>query len=146
MILFYDQPRDLVPFLSMTISICFVCVWLVANTLIFSFQNSLSMITPPIQPAWLLSNQHFIKPVQMKNLYKVQDNCPAASCACSEIGGLFLQNFFTSGPGICCSYNQSSTSRSSKYHHQLGTAKFQQCDRSLIGSIYWEHPFLEWLL
>ena len=29
-------------------------------------------------PAWLLSNQHFIKPIWVTNLYSVQENYPAA--------------------------------------------------------------------
>ena len=39
-----------------------------------SSQNSPSLITLPILPAWLLVNQHFIKPIQVTNLYRVQQH------------------------------------------------------------------------
>ena len=32
-----------------------------------SSQNSPVLVTPPILPAWLLANQHFIKPIQVTN-------------------------------------------------------------------------------
>ena len=44
----------------------------------FLFPESSCSGHPPILPAWLLANQHFIKPVQLTNLYRVQDNCLTA--------------------------------------------------------------------
>ena len=41
-------------------------------------QNSPILVTLPILPTWLLVNQCFIKPIQVTNLYRVQDHCPTA--------------------------------------------------------------------
>ena len=43
-----------------------------------SSQNSLSLVPPPILPAWLLANQHFIKPTWVTNFYSVQKHYPKA--------------------------------------------------------------------
>ena len=36
------------------------------------------LLALPLLPAWILANQHFIKAIQVTNLYKVQDHCPTA--------------------------------------------------------------------
>ena len=43
-----------------------------------SFKNSAVLIALPILPAWLLTNQHFIKPIQVTNLYSVHEHYPTA--------------------------------------------------------------------
>ena len=42
-----------------------------------SFQSSI-LVALSVIPAWLLANHDFIKPIQVTNLYKVQDYCTTA--------------------------------------------------------------------
>ena len=42
-----------------------------------SFQSSI-LVALSVLPAWLLANHDFIKPIQVTNLYKVQEYCPSA--------------------------------------------------------------------
>ena len=43
-----------------------------------SSQDSPVLVAPSILPAWLLTNQCFIKPIQVTNLCRVQDHCTTA--------------------------------------------------------------------
>ena len=63
-------------FLREACSSCFLCIWL--TLWLSSSQNSLSLVIPPILPVWLPANQHFIKLIQVANLYSVQDHCTTA--------------------------------------------------------------------
>ena len=56
-------------------------LWLSGNSLLHpsSSQNSPILLTPPILPAWLLSNQHFIKPTPVIYLGSIQEHYPTAS-------------------------------------------------------------------
>ena len=49
---------------------CFFCGWVM--TAESSSQNSPVLIAPPILPACLPANQHFIKQVQETNVYRVK--------------------------------------------------------------------------
>ena len=61
-----------------------------------SSQNSLSLVTLPILPAWLLANQCFIKLIRVTNLYSVQEHYP--------IAGLWTQTFDFPPPLYCYLY------------------------------------------
>lgn len=43
-----------------------------------SSQSSLSLVTLPIFPVWLLVNRCFIKAILVTNLYRVQERYPTA--------------------------------------------------------------------
>ena len=44
------------------------------------------LVAPPIHPAQLLGNQHFIKAIQLINLYRAQDHCLTALLPCFKTG------------------------------------------------------------
>ena len=48
-----------------------LCIyWQLSNSALL-LPTILSLVAPPILPAWLLANQHFIKPIQVTNLYSL---------------------------------------------------------------------------
>ena len=75
--LVYVQPCGLVPFFQNGILIMLPLH--LPGSCLSSSQNSLSLVAPPMLPAWLLANQHFIKPIRVTNLCSVQKHYPTAA-------------------------------------------------------------------
>lgn len=58
---------------------CSLCIWPASPDSAHLLPVILSLVSPPIHPAWLMANQHFIKPIRGANLYHVQENCFTAA-------------------------------------------------------------------
>ena len=84
-------------------SSCFICDN--CRLSFSSFQKSPILATLPILPAWLLASQRFSKPIQVTNLYTVQDHCPTAthSSRCSANVNVFPVNLQFPALGDWCS-------------------------------------------
>ena len=68
-------------------------------------QNSPSLVTLPILPAWILANQCFIKPICVTNLYSMQEHYPTSPIWTKQATrGLSLKGVSCPQSSICSPY------------------------------------------